>query len=77
MKNLRKRRIDRQSIRSINIPIVQNSFSDSAIETVTRAINDGITGLPERIAQTNRIRPILTGFVAQSWPPGLITLTHD
>jgi hydroxyethylthiazole kinase len=45
--------------RSINRSVSPATFTDAAIEVVTRAINGGVNGLPQRIEQTNRIRPVL------------------
>lgn len=49
----------RAGYRSINRVIVEGDVSNAAIERVTRAINGGVNGLPERILHTQRIAPIL------------------
>jgi predicted chitinase len=49
--------------RSINSVIGNHDFSPAAIESVTRAINGGVNGLPQRSAQTLRIKDVLSDEV--------------
>jgi len=47
------------NFRSINTSITDSAITNSAIERVTRSINGGINGLPERATHTRRIALII------------------